>query len=398
MSDFSDAFNTPSSVTAGWSRLGQVLGGNNQVQMNAFQRGALQGAQTADVMEKAARQRDANLGFSAITSDLVRRAQAGDPAAIADLTSDQFHAGGGNASEMANALKTSIGTSALGQALSRANAGANISDINTDLAVAEGKPVDTTRITDNTVYNPYGDSNQQTAPTAIGSADIGRLVAATAAERAAAAEHTAGAARDYADINTPVIDAQGHYELLNRGNASSHAVTGQDGQPLTARVTGAAGGQMSSPKPEEFEQAFGKPKVGGQPNPAYADFANFQAAQAQVDPRYNDGSFALKQYLYDQRTRQMGAHDFGPGAKGGPPSGFSAAIDNATDPSTAADTPSSEPDHPSSSSLSDLITGGKSGTAPAPVSSIAVGQTATNPKTGAKIQWNGTAWVPANGG
>jgi hypothetical protein len=276
MSDFTDAFNTPSSVTAGWSRLGQVLGGRNQVQESAFQRGALQGAQTADVMAKAARQRDANMGFTGITADLVRRAQAGDPAAMAELTSDQFHAGGGNAAEMANALKTSIGTSALGQALARANAGGGISDINTDLAIAHGEPVHTTAIEGNTVFNPYGDSSQTTAPTAVGQADIGRLVAATAAERAAAAEHTAGAARDYADINQPVLDSDGNYVLLNRGSGTGKAVTGPDGKPLGAHEKGQGASQFTDPSPEIGQQLFGKP-TGNQGNKNYIDFKNFQA-------------------------------------------------------------------------------------------------------------------------
>jgi hypothetical protein len=385
MSDFSDAIGTPSSVTAGWSRLGQVLGGNDQVQMNAFQRGALQGAQTADVMEKAARQRDANLGFTGITSDLVRRAQTGDPTAMAELTSDQFHAGGGNADEMANALKTSIGSSALGQALSRANAGGGISDINTDLAIAHGEPVQTTHIAENTVYNPYGDSSQATTPTAIGQSDIGRILAATQAEKAAAAEHMAGASRDYADENQLVPDAQGIYHLVNRGSGATRDVTGTSGQPLSAESKGSASaGQMSSPKPEELEQAFGKPKVGGQPNASYVDFANFQASQAADDPRYNDGSFALKQYLYDQRTQKMGEHDFGPGSTPGAPSSFSDALDHAGTSSQL---------HPDQSGSSASPT-----PAPAQTTPYVVGQTATNTKTGQKIQWNGTAWVAANGG
>jgi hypothetical protein len=373
MSDFSDALNTPNSVTAGWSRLGQVLGDNNQVALNAYQRGALQGAQTADVMEKAARQRDANLGFQTITGDLVKRAQAGDPTAIADLTAAQERAGGGNAGELAGGFKTMIGASALGQALTRANAGGGISDINTDLAISEGKPVQTTDIKDNTVYNPYGNSDQPTAPTAVGSADIGRLIAATSAERAAAAEHVAGASRDYADENQVVIDNAGHYHLLNRGSAATRDVTDSSGQPLTAEPKGGNAGS-GDPSPEIGQQLFGKPS-GNQPNKAYVDFKNFQALMAQDDPRYNNGNFAAQQYI----LRKGGTAAIATAATNAPTTdkdgnitapnmanSFSAALDHAGTSSQLHPDQTPEPDRESSSTLSDLITASPAAPAPTP--------------------------------
>ncbi len=393
MSDLSDALmSTPAAVTAGWSKLGQVLGGSGQASANAYQRGVMQGAQVSDVMEQARRRRDANLGFTNITPALVQDANSNSPTSAqsrAELGAAEIHAGGGNAQQLS---ESTLGNQRFGfnqVLMDRANNGASVASLNPALAVISGKPVDTTKISDNTVYDPTIAPDQQSAeggnvPTAIGQSDIGLHLAQTSEANAAAGRNSAEAKRALAGIGA---DKAANYELVTDPNTGvtsrvdkltgeASPITDASGKQVTLAPfnAGGSGGSSAALKPEELEQAFGKPLINGKPNPAYVNFRNYQKLHGITNDRE-----ALSEYL-----------SAGQGPAGAVPLTSTDDDGNST-PANMADSFSKA-----------LQTSGSSRAAAAvtpPVSSpaIASGQTATNPKTGQKIQWNGTAWVPVNG-
>lgn len=395
MSDFSDSiYGVPSDVTAGWNVLGRVLAGGGALRQNAYQRGMLQGAQTADVMEQARRRRDQNVGFADITPQSVAAAQGGGPGA-AGLISALIHSGY-NASEAVNALG-GVQKQGFSQAIfDQARGGANIAALNPELAALHGEPVKTSSVEGNTLINPYALPNQQAAqggnvPTAVGQSDMARALAEAGQANAGAERNRAEAARAYAGIGA---DKAANYELVTdqstgntvEVNKLTHEVipvTGPNGQPF---VMGQKGGGMgaSTPKPEELEQAFGKPTYGGKPNPRYAEFKTYQALHAQTDPAFNNGEYALSQYMLASQGTSMagqGATDLAAAAKGAPVAGFSQAMDEASQGNQGAGLPSGVPTAPRAASPATLQ----------------VGQTATNPKTGERIRWNGQTWEPLRG-
>jgi hypothetical protein len=313
MSDLSDALmSTPAAVTAGWSKLGQVLGGSGQASANAYQRGVMQGAQVSDVMEQARRRRDANLGFTNITPALVQDANSNSPTSAqsrAELGAAEIHAGGGNAQQLS---ESTLGNQRFGfnqVLMDRANNGASVASLNPALAVISGKPVDTTKISDNTVYDPTIAPDQQSAeggnvPTAIGQSDIGLHLAQTSEANAAAGRNSAEAKRALAGIGN---DKAANYEITTDANTGQavrvNKLTGQElpitdtgGNPVTLQGKGASASDAAL-KPEEIEEALGKPPTGNKANPDYVAFKNFQSLHAQVDPSFNNDRVALAAYL-----------------------------------------------------------------------------------------------------
>lgn len=400
MSDLSDALmSTPTAVTAGWSQLGRVLGGGGQASANAYQRGVMQGAQVSDVMEQARRRRDQNIGFTNITPATVQAALAGDPNAQADLISAEQHAGGGNAEQLAQGLQTGQKTGFLGALMQQARGGASIGQLNPQLAVLGGKVVDTSKVEGNTLINPTVDPNQQSAyggnvPTAVGQSDITRAMAEAQASRAAAGEHSAQAQRALAGINA---DKAANYELATDATTGQtvriNKLTGQElpvmdtgGNPVLLQGHGGASSDAAL-KPEEIEEALGKPPIGGKSNPDYVAFKNYQSLHAQDDPQFKSDRYALSRYLQAKEGTALAAknatnapHADADGNVVIPPisQSFGQAMQEVSQGNQGRGAPAGAP----------------SAAAPA---SVVVGQTATNPKTGQKIQWNGNAWVPING-
>lgn len=341
MSDFSDAlFAPPPSVTSGWSTLGRVLGGSGQASANAYQRGIMQGAQVADVMEQARRRRDQNIGFSNVTPESVAAAQGGG-AGAAGLISALIHSGY-NANEAVQALG-GVQKQGFNQALWEASQrGADISSLNPGLAVVGGKPLETTRVEGNTYVAPYATPSQQaamgSAPTQLGQSDIGRNLAEAEQAHAGAFRNTAEGQHALAEINKPYVDpTTGNEILINTLHGSTQPVLDTGGNPIVGN--GGKSGPLSSPKPEELAQALGKPTPGGKPNPEYEAFATFQALHAQNDPAYNNGEFALRQYLLAKQGTEMAARtskqsqqDFADVAAHAGKSDFSQAMQTPTQP------------------------------------------------------------------
>lgn len=313
MSDLSDALmSTPAAVTAGWSKLGQVLGGSGQASANAYQRGVMQGAQVSDVMEQARRRRDANLGFTNITPALVQDANSNSPTSAqsrAELGAAEIHAGGGNAQQLS---ESSLGNQKLGfnqSLMDQARNGASIADINSQLAAEEGKPVAVTGVEGNTLLNKYVDPNQEQAvggnvPTAVGQSEMSLHLAQANSANAEAGEHAAQTKRALAGIGN---DKAANYEITTDANTGQavrvNKLTGQElpitdtgGNPVTLQGKGASASDAAL-KPEEIEEALGKPPTGNKANPDYVAFKNFQSTHAQVDPSFNNDRVALAAYL-----------------------------------------------------------------------------------------------------
>lgn len=342
MSDFSDAlFAPPTSVTSGWSTLGRVLGGSGQASANAYQRGVMQGAQVADVMEQARRRRDQNIGFSNVTPESVAAAQGGG-AGAAGLISALIHSGY-NANEAVQALGGVQKQGFTQELFDQAKNGTDISNLNSRLAVLKGEPLKLTSVEGNTVIDPYALPNQQAAyggntPTQVGQSDIGRNLAEATQARAGAFRNTAEGQHALAEINKPYVDpTTGNEILVNTLHGSTQPVLDTGGNPIVGN--GGKNGPLSSPKPEELAQALGKPTPGGKPNPEYEAFATFQGLHAQTDPAYNNGEFALRQYLLAKQGTEMAARtskqsqqDFADVAAHAGKSDFSQAMQTPTQP------------------------------------------------------------------
>lgn len=391
MSDLSDVlFAAPSAVTAGWSQLGRVLGSHNQVQQNAYARGVQQGASTADVMEQARRRRDMNVGFEQVTPEAVQAAMNGGSGSSA-LLSSLIHAGA-NTEQIAQAMGHLQNQGFSQQLWDRTQHGGTISDINPGLAIIGGKPVALTGVEGNTLIDKYALPNEQAAvggnvPTAVGQSDISRALAEAGQANAGAARNMAEAERARAGIGA---DKAANYELatdsgtgqsvlVNKLTHQEVPITNAQGAPVTLGPKSGTG-QMTDPKPEILEQAFGKPIQGSaKGNPEYMAYKQFQRDHAQIDPAYNNGDYALAQYMSAKGGTTM---------LGQAPMAGGMHVDDKTGQSDFTRALSA-------SSQGQQSDGSSSGTATA--GQVKVGQTATNPKTGERLMWNGSAWIPVNG-
>jgi hypothetical protein len=400
------AAGSPSAVNAGWSQLGRSLGGAAGQQRNAYQTGVLQGVQQEDALEQARRRRDQNLGFAQVTPQVIADSQSNDPATRAagqsQLVAALIHAQtSANPNESTQALGNLQRQNEQNTVFGQAQGGASIPSINAELAAESGKPVQTTDIKDNTIYDPYATPAGQAAeggnaPTQIGNASIANILSEANEHRAQAGAANAEAAARYGGMNHIETDSNGNAVLVNDASGQTKAVLDTGGNNLALASGAGKGVSNAALKPEEIEEALGKAKAGGTPNATYVDYKNFQTLHAQDDPAYNNDRYALSQYLLAKQGTSMLANT--PGRIN---IASAAGAEDQPSQSTSQDD-DQEQDRPSTQTLSSLITGSApSNTAPSaaptPAPTIQVGQTATNPKTGQKLTWNGQQWVPYGG-
>jgi hypothetical protein len=305
-----------SAPSTGWAAIGNALAGGGGSEQRAYQTGVVQGAQSANLLEEARKRRDANLALQGINAQSFTGAQS-DPNGQggAALLSALVHAGV-NPDQVASALGEMQNTSQRGQVFQQAQQpGVSVAALNPVLAALNGKPVETSKIEGNTIINPYLDPISQAQvggnqPTAIGQADIAEKGAQAKSALAAAFEHSAQGQHALATINDVQTDSLGNAVLVNRGTGGSKPVLDALGEPvaLGTKGSGGAGGKVTLPSPQEMQQAFGAPRIGGQGNPRAQDFLAWQALQAQQDPRFNNGSFALQQYALHQQGGNLAAN------------------------------------------------------------------------------------------
>lgn len=298
-------------ASTGWSALGQALGGGGLRTQNAFITGQLRGAQIANVLEQARMRRDKNLAIQSITPEALA-----DPTQRSAIAAAVLRAGGDPnhlAEYDATNQKSGI------QAMALQNALSNTPDLNLGNRLSQAytmKPVDLSTVQGGTLINQFVTPDEQAAyggntPTAVGQSEIAKALAGAKAEDARAAASYASAARQRAGIGA---DKASNYELVDTADGlvrvnkldptDATPVTSGTGSAITRLIrTGGAGGGRDIPSPATLKQVFGEPKVGGEPNEAAQDFLSWQALQAQTDPAYNNGDYALQQYL----LRQSGA-------------------------------------------------------------------------------------------
>lgn len=291
--------------SSGWSALGRAVAGNGISNQMAYNTGVLGGARQASALELARERRDKNLALQSITPEAMA-----DPSQRGALTAAMLRAGI-NPNNLAESEATTQKTGFQNQAWQNAvGANPDLNLMNRELAVIHGQPVDLSSIQGNTLMSKFVTPDEQAAlggnvPTAIGQSEIAKAMAGAGAENARAAASYASAARQRAGIGADkaanyelLPDEQGNLIRVNKLTGQSAAITDEGGAPIHAAPKGGAGGGGKTiPGPATLKQVFGEPKVGGQPNEQTQDFLSWQALQAQDDPRYNNGEYALQQYL-----------------------------------------------------------------------------------------------------
>lgn len=241
----------PNRNESGWSRLGQVLGGNGAVQRNAYMRGQQQGVQAADVLQQAQRRRDQNMGFSTITPELMARVNAGDPDAIAALQSGALH-GGINYQQLGAGQGDFQKQAYQRQLMQQAQSGTPIQSMNPMLAVLGGKPVDVTKVSDGVAYNPVvAPGDQNIDPTAVGQSSIARAMAAANQSNAGAGKNAAEASLARAripSVGMHVINGANGPEIVNLADPTSARAITSGGSPVGYKPSANAGqGGMKLP-------------------------------------------------------------------------------------------------------------------------------------------------------
>ncbi len=231
----------------GWGSLGAALVGGNRE--DAYNRGMARAAQLDQLVqtarfsrEKAMEAEDARRGRGNFAQSA---AAAGIPVAQASLLSDAFAAGydptklsGYVGQNQEQDFRQNIVAQALAGNLPAAGA--------YSMGLAKG-PLEMTKITDGTGYNPYLQADQQYYTTPVGQSTIGQRNAAAAASFASANSSNATAAATRGRLGI----AQQQFDLQRQGlwNPSGAAAAG------VASASGGPGGgvKMSS---DELKQSF----------------------------------------------------------------------------------------------------------------------------------------------
>jgi len=165
--------------------LGQLVMGNPQRRQDAFLQGQQAGALVNDRMASARKSRaDAMLGEDRLTA---RQGITPESMTQAGYSPDQAALLGSILRANDSVKLADLGQLAIpqaGAAFQRAADAVNLGDMtvaNRNLALAGGKPVETTKITDGTAYDAYADPSQTMHTTALGDATIGARKAQAAA-------------------------------------------------------------------------------------------------------------------------------------------------------------------------------------------------------------------------
>ncbi|TPG08325.1 hypothetical protein EAH88_11890 [Rhodanobacter glycinis] len=176
------------------SQLGQLIFGQPD-DGKAYYQGQALGAQVADRMASARKSRaDAMIG-----EDRLDARQGINPGALttAGYAPDQAALLGSilRSNDVVDLGKLGVlQAPTAGRALADAATATNLGDMttaNNHLALAQGKPLETTKVNEGQVFNPYADAGQHVNLTALGDATVGD-------KRASAAQHYAGATSDLA--------------------------------------------------------------------------------------------------------------------------------------------------------------------------------------------------------
>lgn len=149
------------------------------------------------------------------------------------------------------------------------------------LAAVEGKPRDLTKIQGNTAFNPTLTPDQATmAPTQVGKAAMAADMA-----RALASQESAARDRALTPLEAALKRAQ-TYNAEHGGRGSKQNVTSPSMSLL----------RQSLGDIERTDALSGRTYFDVSPDKLQA-FLRWQTQQASSDPRFNDGDYALQQYL-----------------------------------------------------------------------------------------------------
>lgn len=283
----------------GFQTFGAILGGGDRMASNAYNTGVVQGAQGADLLEEAASRRNKNVAMAAMTSDLVQRAQSGDPAAQAQLISGAVQAGV-NPQQITGAQQDqqAIGWGDKSMAMAL-DPHADLNTLNRVQIVRSGKPVQLSDVKDGVSLDQYVTPDQNTfTPTAVGQSEMAQHLAAAGASNASAARQYAGIGADKAANYDIQNTTDGHVARINKLTGQSDLVMNPDGTPMSALLSGRGVGTPEKVAPTVYEQNFGKPSTNGGPN---AKMQQFQAYRA-IHPELDEADALQKFELADQNT------------------------------------------------------------------------------------------------
>lgn len=250
------------------SQLGQLLFGRPD-QDKEFLQGQAMGSLVQDHMAQASRARAAAM----IDQDRLGARQGITPDS---MTTAGFAA---NQAPLLEAILRSAETPSLtnlgelqaptsGQALADANAamrGGNVQLGNQLLAVANHAPLESTRVTEGQVFDPYGSPTQPIALTQLGTASANEKAAAATDHNAAAGEHQAQADRARAGIGA---DKAGNYDIVqtDHGLVRANKLNPADVQPLklgdaTINQTGTGKSAASDPNSDASVLAQARQRI-----------------------------------------------------------------------------------------------------------------------------------------
>lgn len=173
----------------------------------------------------------------------------------AGLFSNLFRSGGGNVDQVAQALGQFIQNDGLGMAREAAKRG-DMQGMNLGLALNNGKPVQTTSVSDGVAFNQFGLPSQTFTPTPVGSA---RMNASSATAGASAA------LKSLREAQTETAGARtSYYEAKGRREGAEATIAEGDAAALNKPVTKPTGQVPAvTPRPDsgDFTNTLAKPEA-----------------------------------------------------------------------------------------------------------------------------------------